>query len=158
MKRIVGIYIAWLIAAVMLVSAATGRHPYSFYMLLRWICCPIFAYSAFAAYEKTWVLWFWVFGVLAALYNPIFRVHLDRTSWIGVNWFTVGVIVVAAAVFWRKQAQCPLRLEEESYNRGARGMTQLIQALRLDCRRASRRRKALYCAGGEFAFCVPRMY
>jgi hypothetical protein len=104
MKRVVGIYIAWLIAAVMLVSAATGRHPYSFYTLLRWICCPIFAYSAFAAYEKNWVLWVWFFGALAAMYNPIFRVHLDRSTWIGVNWFTVGVIVVAAAVFWRKQA------------------------------------------------------
>jgi hypothetical protein len=104
MKRIVSLYIAWLIAAVMLVSAATGRHPYSFYTLLRWICCPIFAYSAFAAYEKNWVLWVWFFGALAAMYNPIFRVHLDRSTWIGVNWFTVGVIVVAAAVFWWKQA------------------------------------------------------
>jgi hypothetical protein len=36
------------------------------------------------------------------LYNPIFRVHLDRSTWIGVNWFTIGVIAVAAVVFWRK--------------------------------------------------------
>ena len=100
MKRVVGLYIAWLIAGVMLVSAATGRHPYSFYTLLRWICCPIFAYSALAAYEKNRVLWVWVFGVLAALYNPIFRVHLDRSTWIGVNWFTVGTIVVAMVVFF----------------------------------------------------------
>jgi hypothetical protein len=48
MKRIVGLYIAWLIAAVMLIFAAVERHPYSFYTLLRWICCSIFAYSAFA--------------------------------------------------------------------------------------------------------------
>ena len=33
MKRIVSLYIAWLIAAVMLVSAAVGRHRYSFYTL-----------------------------------------------------------------------------------------------------------------------------
>ena len=51
LKRI-GLYVAWLIAAVVLVSAAVGKHPYSFYTLLRWICCPIFAYSAFSAYEK----------------------------------------------------------------------------------------------------------
>jgi hypothetical protein len=43
--------------------------------LLRWICCPIFAYSAFAAHEKNRGLWVWVFGALAALYNPIFRVE-----------------------------------------------------------------------------------
>ena len=52
------------------------------------------------AHEKNRVLWVWVFSVLAALYNPICRVHLDRSTWIGVNWFTVGVIVVAAIVFW----------------------------------------------------------
>jgi Family of unknown function (DUF6804) len=79
-----------------LVYAAVERHPYSFYTLLRWICCPVFAYSAFAAHEKNRVLWVRVFGVLAALYNPIFRVHLDQSTWIGVNWFTVGAIIVAA--------------------------------------------------------------
>jgi TonB family protein len=100
-----GLYIAWVIAAAMLVSAAVERHPYSFYMLLRWICCPIFAYSAFAAHEKGRLIWPWVFGALAVLYNPIFRVHLDRSTWIGVNWFTVGVIIVAAVAFLSRRAQ-----------------------------------------------------
>jgi hypothetical protein len=99
MKRIVGLYVAWLVAAGLLVYAAVERHPYSFYTLLRWICCPVFAYSAFAAHERNRVVWVWVFGMLAALYNPIFRVHLDRSTWIGVNWFTVGAIVVAIVVF-----------------------------------------------------------
>jgi Family of unknown function (DUF6804) len=56
---LVGLYVAWLVAAGMLVSAAVERHPHSFYTLLRWICCPIFAYSAFAAHEKNRVLWVW---------------------------------------------------------------------------------------------------
>jgi Family of unknown function (DUF6804) len=107
MKRSLGLYIAWLIVAVMLASAAVGRHPYTFYTLLRWICCPIFAYSTFAAYEKNRSLWIWIFGVLALLYNPIFRVHLDRSTWIGVNWFTVGVIVAAAISFWRPKRRSP---------------------------------------------------
>ena len=93
---LVGLYVAWLVAAGMLVSAAVERHPYSFYTLLRWICCPILAYSAFAAHEKNRVPWVWIFGTLALLYNPIFRVHLDRSTWMGVNWFTVGAIAVAA--------------------------------------------------------------
>lgn len=99
MKRI-GLIIAWLIVAGLLVSAAVERHRYSFYTLLRWICCPVFAYSAVAAYEKKRVLWVWVFGMLAALYNPIFRVHLDRSTWIGVNWFTVGIMAAACIAFW----------------------------------------------------------
>jgi hypothetical protein len=99
-SRLIGLYVAWFVAAGMLVFAAVERHPYSFYTLLRWICCPIFAYSAFAAYEKKRVLWVGVFGVLAGLYNPVFRVHLDRDTWLGVNWFTVSVIAAAAFVFW----------------------------------------------------------
>jgi hypothetical protein len=100
MKRVAGLYVAWLVAAGLLVSAAVERHPYSFYTLLRWICCPVFAYSALAAHEKNRVLWVWVFGVLAGLYNPIFRAHLDQSTWIGVNWFTVGVIAAGGIVFW----------------------------------------------------------
>jgi len=60
----------------------------------------------FAAHEKNRVVWVWVFGVLALLYNPISRVHLDRTTWIGLNWFTAGAIIVAAAVFWQRSGSC----------------------------------------------------
>ena len=49
------------------------------------------------------VTWAWIFGVLAALYNPVFRVHLDRNTWAGVNWFTVGAIAVATGVFLRNK-------------------------------------------------------
>lgn len=107
MKRI-GLYIAWLVAAELLVSAAVGQQSYSYYTLLRWICCAIFVYSAFAAYKKSRALWVWIFGVLALLYNPIFRVPLDRSAWIGLNWFTVGTIVVAGIVFLRDKEKSAL--------------------------------------------------
>ena len=58
--------------------------------------------------------WAWIFGVLAALYNPVFRVHLDRNPWAGVNWFTVGAIAVATGVFLRNKSN--LRLEVAEVN------------------------------------------
>jgi hypothetical protein len=76
----------------------------------------VFAYSAFAAYEKKRVLWVWVFGVLAALYNPIFRVHLDRSTWIGVNWFTVGAIVVAMVVFFVREIKVSKQTTQKDEN------------------------------------------
>jgi hypothetical protein len=100
-SKILGLYVAWLVAAAMLVYAVIEKHPYSYYMLLRWICCAVFAYSAVIAFEMNRVAWTWIFGVFAGLYNPIFRVHLDRRTWIGVNWVTIGAIVVAVALFWR---------------------------------------------------------
>ena len=102
---LVGLYIAWLVAAAMLVYAVIEKHPYSYYTLLRWVCCPIFAYSAFAAYKRNRTPWVWAFGVLALLYNPLFCVHLNRSTWTGVNWFTVGAIIIAAVSFWRIRSE-----------------------------------------------------
>ncbi len=102
-RNIGGLYIVWILAASMLVFAAVGKHSYSFYTLLRWVSCPVFAYSAVVASQTRRVPWVWIFGVLAALYNPIIRVHLDRGTWVVVNWLTAGVIAVAAVRFWRER-------------------------------------------------------
>ena len=100
MKRTLSLYVAWLVATVILVFAVTGRHPYGFYTLLRWICCAAFAYSAFTAHEKNRVAWVWVFGVLAMLFNPIVPLHFQRDPWQMIDWVTICVIVVAGIVFW----------------------------------------------------------
>jgi uncharacterized protein DUF6804 len=101
MKRIAaGLYIAWLVAAVMLVLAVTGRHPYGFYTLLRWICCAAFAYSAFTAHDGNRVAWVWIFGVLAMLFNPIVPLDFQRDTWQMIDWVTIGLIVLAGIVFW----------------------------------------------------------
>ena len=52
--------------------------------------------------------------MLAALYDPVFRVHLDRNTWAGANWFTVGAIAVATGVFLRNKSN--LRLEVAEVN------------------------------------------
>ena len=95
------LYIAWLIAAVMLVFAAVEKQPDSFYTLLRWVCCAVFAYSAFTSFQMKRLLWLCIFGVLAVLFNPIFPLGLDRTQWIAADWFAIGAVVIAALVFWK---------------------------------------------------------
>ena len=95
------LYIAWLIAAVMLVFAAAQKQPDSFYTLLRWICCAVFAYSAVTSFQVKRVLWLGLFAVLAVLFNPIFPLGLDRTQWIVADWFSIGAVVIAAFVFWK---------------------------------------------------------
>src|SRR5437016_11409624 len=95
------LYIVWLIAAVMLVFAAVEEQPDSFYTLLRWICCAVFAYSAVTLFQMKRVLWLWIFAVLAVLFNPIFPLGLDRTQWIVADWFSIGAVVIAALAFWK---------------------------------------------------------
>src|SRR6266568_6506524 len=93
------LYPAWLIGAVMLVFAAAEKQPDNFYTLLRWICCAVFAYSAVTSLQMKRMLWLWIFAALAALFNPIFPAHLDRSLWIVVDWFSIGAMVIAAFVF-----------------------------------------------------------
>ena len=95
------LYIAWLIAAVMLVFAAAEKQPDSFYTLLRWVCCAVFAYSAVISFQMKRVLWLCIFAALAALFNPIFPAHLDRSLWIVIDWFAIGTVVFAAFIFWK---------------------------------------------------------
>jgi Family of unknown function (DUF6804) len=98
------LYIAWVIAAVMLVFAAIEKQPDSFYILLRWVCCAVFAYSAVISFQMKRLLWLCIFGVLAVLFNPISPLGLDRNSWIVADWFSIGVMVIAAVIY-RKGAR-----------------------------------------------------
>jgi ketosteroid isomerase-like protein len=93
------LYIAWLIAAVVLVFAAAEKQPDSFYTLLRWICCVVFVYSAVTSFQMRRLLWVCIFVVLAALFNPIFPAPLDRSLWIVADWFSIGAMIIAAFIF-----------------------------------------------------------
>jgi Family of unknown function (DUF6804) len=93
------LYVAWLIAAVMLVFAAAEKQPDSFYTLLRWVCCAVFAYSAVLSFQMKRVLWLWIFAVLAVLFNPIFLSLRHRSLWIAADWLSIGAMVIAAFVF-----------------------------------------------------------
>ena len=133
--RIVGLYVAWLIAVVMLVLAVVGppsinlgsrtssyfsarasrshshgrgyhRQRNDFYTLLRWVCCAAFAYSAFTAFQMKRVAWTFIFAVLAVLavlFNPLAPVYLQRPTWQIIDLASIGVIVFAAIIFWRRE-------------------------------------------------------
>ena len=58
MNRInLGSLIIKVIVAGMLLLAVFGRHPYSFYTLLRWVACGACAYTAFQAIESKKTGW-----------------------------------------------------------------------------------------------------
>ena len=90
MKRI---WIPQSIAIVMLLWALIPDNPYGYYVLLRWVCCGIFAYLAVQALAQEMQGWTWILGITALLYNPIFRVHLTREIWSVVNLVTIGIAI-----------------------------------------------------------------
>lgn len=79
----------------MLGWALNRANPYGYYVLLRWILCPACAFLAVHAHAVGKVGWVWLFGVTAAIYNPVLRVHLNREIWSFVNIATIVLFAVS---------------------------------------------------------------
>ena len=89
------IWIPQVIACLMLLWALNPDNPYGYYTILRWVSCGIFAYLAFQVFESAKQGWTWVLGITALVYNPIFRVHLNRELWSYINVFTIVIALVS---------------------------------------------------------------
>lgn len=92
MKRI---WVPQLIACLMLFWALNPENPYGYYILLRCVCCGVFAYLAVQAFQIEKQGWVWLLGINAFVYNPILRVHLNREIWSVVNIVTIGIAVAS---------------------------------------------------------------
>ena len=139
----VGLYVAWLIAVVMLALAVVGppsinfgprtssyfsarasrshshgrgyyKQRNDFYTLLRWVCCAAFAYSALTAFQMKRVAWTWIFAVLAILFNPLTPFYLQRPTWQIIDWASIAVIVFAGIIFWREKGMVDVRKNARS--------------------------------------------
>jgi hypothetical protein len=84
-----------LIACLMLLWALKPHNPYGYYILLRWVCCTVFAYVAIQALSQEKQGWAWVLGITAVVYNPIVQVHLTRGIWSVVNIISIGIAVAS---------------------------------------------------------------
>ena len=89
-----GFTVARLIAAGMLV-VAVGRHPYSYYTLMRFAVCIVAAYAGFRSSERRQQGWMWTFGGIAVLFNPFIPIHLDRSTWAVLDVVAAGVFVAS---------------------------------------------------------------
>lgn len=69
---------------------------YRYYQLLRWAVCGIGAYSAYLAYEQKRKAWMWIFGIIALIFNPMFKFYFDKTTWQGIDVVT-GIVYMAGA-------------------------------------------------------------
>ena len=85
----------------MLIWALNRDNPYGYYVLLRWVCCGLFAYLAVQAFERGKQDWVWILGITALIYNPIFSIHLTRGIWEIVN--VVTAILAAISIFVLRQ-------------------------------------------------------
>ena len=82
----------------MLLWAFYPDNPYGYYTLLRCVCCAAFVYLAIKALVCDKTGWVWILGVMAVIYNPFIRIHLNREIWSVVNVVTIIVIWYSAFI------------------------------------------------------------
>jgi hypothetical protein len=88
---------------------ALGDNPYGYYQFLRWALLISGAYLAYKAYEPGKWIWFWIFGIIALLFNPIFPFYIDKEVWQMID-VIVAVVFLASIVFEFDD----LKIEEDS--------------------------------------------
>ena len=82
-------------------------HPYSYYIVLRWLACSASALLVWRGLIQG-LKWAWALVPLAILFNPIAPVHLSRETWQPLDIAAAVVMVLAVAVMeiailWRKK-------------------------------------------------------
>lgn len=80
----------WIVAIAMGI-AIIPTMPYGYYLVMRWVVCPICAWLAALSYQSGAEKWAWTWGVTAAIYNPIIPVHSTREFWLLLNLATIGL-------------------------------------------------------------------
>ena len=90
----------WLAEAVIVILALVALrkgNPHSYYIVLRWVACPLFCWIAWKAFSLSRATLLVILaGVLAVLYNPVLRVILSRDKWEIVNIVMIGIAIWSA--------------------------------------------------------------
>jgi len=81
------------ILAILILLGALGDNDYGYYQFLRWAILIIGAYSAYLAYNARKNAWAWIFGIIAALFNPIIPFTFQRNTWQPID-------VIVAIIFF----------------------------------------------------------
>ena len=86
-----------LISGVML-FLALGYHPYSYYIILRWVVSISSFYSGWILSKLNKSNWAWVFFIVGILFNPIFPIYLDRSTWQIIDIIIAVIFAISLSV------------------------------------------------------------
>lgn len=72
--------------------------PYGYYQLLRLIVCGVSIWAAISTSKTNQTLTI-IYALVALLYNPIFIIHFDRSTWGIINILTVLLFGLTGKMF-----------------------------------------------------------
>lgn len=87
------------LGAALLLFAATGKHPYGFYIVLRLIITVGAIYWAWRVYKAGLQGWTWAFVALALLLNPFLPIRMQRTQWQLID-LLLGILLIGWSGYW----------------------------------------------------------
>lgn len=98
------------VVAVGMLVVALGTSPeHDYFTLLRFLVCPVSAFSAYQFWKLQRAAWAWVYGVGAVLFNPILPIHLERGTWQWID--LIAAIFITVSIFVLRNAKMRLKMK-----------------------------------------------
>jgi glucose-6-phosphate-specific signal transduction histidine kinase len=98
-RNAMSIWLPEAVIVIMAIVALRKDNPYSYYIFLRWVACPVLGWIAWKAYSRgSGIMMVIAAGVLAVLFNPLIRVMLDRDKWEILNIAMIAVAIWSVVV------------------------------------------------------------
>jgi hypothetical protein len=78
--------------AIILLLLATKDMPYSYYTFLRLYICFFCLYECYHLYKISWT--FYVYAIIAILFNPFIIVRLQKDMWINIDFVSAILLFI----------------------------------------------------------------
>ncbi len=69
------------IVTILFLLIALADLPYGYFQFLKWVVLASAGYAAYLYYQSKKKVWVFIFGIIALLFNPIFRFYFSRETW-----------------------------------------------------------------------------
>lgn len=93
-----------IICGIALLASIPSWWPYDYYVLLRWFIAGSGAYITYGFYKSNLPAWAFIFGAIVFLFNPIFPVYLNKSSWVMIDLVAAVIFFLAAYSYKEKHA------------------------------------------------------
>jgi hypothetical protein len=91
---------AWIIHALpaLFCLLALFELPYGYYQFLRITVTVASLWTAYKFYKQNSYTWSTIFGLIAIIYNPVFKIHMERDTHAAFNVATAAIMLY---LFWK---------------------------------------------------------
>lgn len=86
------------VSLVLILIGCLLRMPYGYYQFMRLATCAGFLWLAYSEFKQSGHIFTLLYIVLAILFNPVIKVHLDKGTWHVID-VVVAIIILLTILF-----------------------------------------------------------